>query len=323
MDAWTSLQGSRARRSRNRRRCRGFVALLVVCAVGAVDSATVAASEPTWVERNSREGLAAQTAFEVVAIDAVSSSATYPLDPAADAYDTSGPTLSQLRYVTLAPVRQGDEAAFLFDLYVHGEREDRTCPVFRIPRLDLRKFLHQSLASGDAPPEVVQLQAYFAEFARKAKIVYPLPADASRRPHWSAYDEVAVPALRRRLEEVLATGAMDTSQAERFRELGAEARLFGAGRAKGSVPIWNSARVVRPSPSWSTRASAGSLGSRPLATSQSSGRPSPSVSADAITSIRRRPSTPSRSALTKTTPLASAVATPSGATLRTAALLTR
>src|SRR2546421_9086574 len=52
--------------------------------------------------------------------------------------------------------------------------------------------------------------------------------------------------------------------------------------SNGSVPARYSCALLTPSPSLSNEASAGSVGLRPFASSQSSGKPSPSVSARTV-----------------------------------------
>lgn len=183
-----------------------------------------------------REGLTAQTGFEVVPVASVPTLAspggpaaadgrsrvrTFRLDPDPDAYSVSGPTVSGIRSVTLVAAG-GNPGDLVFDLYLHGGLEDPATPAFRIPGLDLRKFLHQSLSGVEGVEDVARLQAYFAELARRAKILYPLPSAASGAASaaagGSAYQEAVLPLVRDRLRRLLAA-LTDTPSALRALEL--------------------------------------------------------------------------------------------------------
>jgi len=64
---------------------------------------------------------------------------------------------------------------FVFDLFLHGDLNHSESPIIRVANLDIRKFLHPSIAKiSETDSNATRLQAYFSEFSRNAKIVYPL-----------------------------------------------------------------------------------------------------------------------------------------------------
>ncbi len=165
-------------------------------------------------QKNIREGFAATTGFETVTGICVPKKqkvaancipyqdwVTYHLDPDPDAYDLEEEQLGHIQWVTLAWREKRESSPFVFDFYLHGdaptgaangalplvglEMRSSLYPdhlAIRVAGLDIRKFLHQSIVPifGDSP--LARLQAYFEEFSRKAKIIYPLRHQQSNPP---------------------------------------------------------------------------------------------------------------------------------------------
>lgn len=180
--------------------------------------------------QNIRAGLAATTGFDLVAdvpthnaktiVDSLTPLSplvrgvslayakiiTYPLHqhPATHRYRTGEQRLNHIQWVTLA--WKAKQYPFIADLYLHGDTKSDSL-VVRVPHLDIRKFLHPSIAplayNQTADPSattlrLAQLQAYFAEFARKGRILYPL-SDENTRSYETATRRVL---YERLLEEV-------------------------------------------------------------------------------------------------------------------------
>ncbi len=164
-------------------------------------------------KKNIHEGFAATAGFEIVTMDRLhvhaQNTVTYRLDPDPDAYKVKDEGLGHIRWVTLAWRESRDASPFVFDFYLHGDMQDKNPLAIHIPQLDIRKFLHQSIAGASvavahvAPSQgkalgasptpfsdnihLTRLQAYFEEFARKTKIIYrlagvaPLPSESLDR----------------------------------------------------------------------------------------------------------------------------------------------
>lgn len=155
-------------------------------------------------EKNARAGFAAQTWFEVVsardvaAAVAAGSAETYALDPNKDAYKAKEKGLAHLRYVTWLRRAEGEDPAFLFDLFLHGDLSDPDALVIRVPRMDIRKFLFEPITSLSEDESLVRLQAYFEEFSRKAKLIYRRPGQGADLAD-SGYERAMLERLRRDL----------------------------------------------------------------------------------------------------------------------------
>ncbi len=148
-------------------------------------------------EENIRDGFRAMAWFEVVTTHDVPTKSknqkdqpktleyhdrvTYRLDPDEDAYQIESEELRHIRWVTLGWKEGRDRSPFVFDLYLHGEIDAPHQSgrrggelALRVANLDIRKFLHPSIASFSDDQPFIRLQAYFEEFSRKAKIIYPV-----------------------------------------------------------------------------------------------------------------------------------------------------
>ena len=156
-------------------------------------------------------GFAARTHFEVVSTDEIHGyaswstasdapgRATYRLDPGSEAYEVWGTGLAHLRFVTLT--RTDASSPFTFDLYLHGDPSASDGAGFRIPNLDIRKFLHQSSAALSMDSSLARWNAYFAEFSRKTKVLYRARGgEVAARS--SAYERSVLEATRSELQAI-------------------------------------------------------------------------------------------------------------------------
>ena len=157
----------------------GFSVLLAILAASALESSY----DPALHEQNARAGFAARTAFELVAGSSVPlrapKVATYSLNPDPDAFGAKGPGLEHLRYVTLARTAA---SPFLFDLYLHGSEGEASALAVHVAPFDVRKLLHQPPGQWTSHADLARLQAHFAEFSRKAKLIYPKSGASQHAP---------------------------------------------------------------------------------------------------------------------------------------------
>ena len=172
-------------------------------------------------KHNIREGFSATSHFRIVNEEDVptpsrehhastrtrdyAETITYPLhhQPLVYTYKVHDERLDRLTWVTLAWKEDPETSPFVFDLYFHGEPHSVDSLALLIPSLDIRKFLHQSVAAVSNNQNLVSLQAYFSEFSRKAKIVYP--ASKIRRPdaHAMSYDSRLIKVLRQGITQLI------------------------------------------------------------------------------------------------------------------------
>jgi len=144
--------------------------------------------------QNFRAGQAARAGFELVAMASLPAAVRegrsggglrverYPLDPDPDSFDVEQPGLAYFTHVTVAwPDASGAAGPFVFDFYLHGPGSEPSEAVVRVSGLDIRKFLHASTAGLSDAPDLARMQAYFAEFSRKEKVIYPAEGAAPRR----------------------------------------------------------------------------------------------------------------------------------------------
>jgi hypothetical protein len=111
--------------------------------------------------------------------------------------------LKHLEWVTLA-WKDEKEYPFIFDLYLHGDAHSRNLLAVRIPHLDIRKFLHESTRSFSDDLPLAQLQAYFEEFSRKAKIIFPLSESDDQADQFHSYEKRIQTDLHHRLVDAVA-----------------------------------------------------------------------------------------------------------------------
>ncbi len=151
---------------------------VLVFTVGTAGCATNAARQitPLEIKQNIQEGFAATAHLEIVRGEDVpyltrrESQTTYRLDPDHDAYEATD-EFTHIQWVTLIE----KESPFIFDFYLHGDRNAPEPLAIRVANLDIRKFFYQSVAPFSTDRNLTRLQAYFAEFSRAAKIIYVLP----------------------------------------------------------------------------------------------------------------------------------------------------
>ena len=168
-------------------------------------------------ERNIREGFAATAGFEIVTIDRVPRGkiVTYRLDPNPDAYKVRGEGLSHIKWVTLEWKESREVSPFVFDLYLHGDRQFDDPLAIRVAQVDIRKFLHQSVRSFSDDFALAQLQAYFEEFARKAKIIYRLPfKNSDKTDRDLSYEDRLLNEIKEGISPLLNSLNKDTSERE-------------------------------------------------------------------------------------------------------------
>ncbi len=181
-----------------RNRCLLSLAVLLVFFLHARSGSAEEISQAQLRQRyaqNIREGFAAKSGFELITTESVPrhnigrsrlekdssewQQFTYPLHPHPHvyAYRESGDRLKHIQWVTLSWNQAREKSPFVFDLYLHGASDADDDLALHVPNLDIRKFLHQSisrLSKNQANQDLIRLQAYFAEFSRKAKILSPL-----------------------------------------------------------------------------------------------------------------------------------------------------
>ena len=180
------------------------------------------------IEKNIREGFAATSGFEIVTVDRVplarkgrslsdpayQDAVTYRLDPHPDAYKVRSQGLHHLQWVTLGWRVNRRASPFVFDLYLHGEPQFKNSLAIRVAQLDIRKFLHQSIASFSDNANLTRLQAYFEEFSRKSKIIYPLPPESQDKTATSAsYEGRLLAEIEEELDDTIKT--LDSAAPER------------------------------------------------------------------------------------------------------------
>lgn len=194
---------------------------LLTCVTPGMAVETSQISLREFFTENIREGFSAKTHFQIISLAGVPSQSqegrsstqnlhyseilTYPLhyQPLVYTYKVHDERLDRMKWVTLAWKEDPDLSPFVFDLYFHGEPTSGDSPAILIPGLDIRKFLHQSLASVSDDQNLVSLQAYFSEFSRKAKIVYPALLARSAEERSLAYDVQRLHALRQDLARLM------------------------------------------------------------------------------------------------------------------------
>ncbi len=166
---------------------------------------------------NIREGFSAKADFQIISVEGIPSqsregsssfyleSLTYPLhhQPLVYTYKVHDERLDRIKWVTLAWKEDPDISPFVFDLYFHGDPNSGDSPAILVPGLDIRKFLHQSLSPVSDDQDLVSLQAYFSEFSRKAKIVYPASRTGSAEERSLAYDVRLLHALRQGIAQLI------------------------------------------------------------------------------------------------------------------------
>jgi hypothetical protein len=152
---------------------------------------------PPEIERNVQEGFSAQAGFEIIQGENLPSPrrgrtphpkknrVTYRLDPQENANEVTDPLFAHIQWVTLV----WGENPFLYDVYLHGDIKNPDRLAIRVSNLDIRKFLHPSIASFSTHRELIRLQAYFEEFSRKSKIIYPLSFEKSYTQTLSPSDQ--------------------------------------------------------------------------------------------------------------------------------------
>jgi len=175
-------------------------------------------------EQNIREGFAAEAGFEIINFENVRFDLsegrrsfqkghqyreiiTYPFHPHPHEYSyrVKDEKLDHIKWVTLGWKEGQERSLFVFDLYLHGDLDSPNHLAIRVPNLDIRKFLHQSIAPISDNSKLVRLQAYFSEFSRKAKIIYPLPLPSSKNSENSLiYEQQALTDLRMDISNLVA-----------------------------------------------------------------------------------------------------------------------
>lgn len=135
------------------------------------------------IERNISNGFAAQAYFTLSTHQGLANLIsnpvlqkqifTYHLDSNNDAYRAYPKSLKHLKQISL--IHKNKLNHFIYDAYLHGNIENNLKLVVKIEKLDIRKFLHQSLAFTDAHDSLSQIQAHFAEFCRKQKVILQSP----------------------------------------------------------------------------------------------------------------------------------------------------
>lgn len=228
-----SGKGVIVRKSKSFNLFRFIIGLIGLLSIGLVHEgqAIVFGNGPgrSDMARSIRDGFAATVGFEIVSEGEVPvegkqrgrsvndggyvKRVTYLLDSDPGAHKVYDKNLKPLAYVTLAWKDKNESYPFIFDFYIHGDSESKDALAIRVPDFDIRKFLHQSIAPLSDDRRLARLQAYFGEFSRKAKIIYPLPGSEGKEgAAGDTYESKVAADLRETLSRIVRENGRKTGK---------------------------------------------------------------------------------------------------------------